>query len=98
MRLSGNSTTGRAPKLVIADPLGSGPLPVVEFPDKRIYVQPNPNLPGYNPNEEHAFFAPSQGGEGLFALRNDLNSETTSRSFVLLKHRNPSTGAWAMRV
>lgn len=86
-----------APKLVVANPLGSGPLPPAQFPDKRIYVQSSTNLPGYNPNEEHAFFAPSQSGEGLFALRNDLNSDATSRPFVLLKYRDPASGNWTMR-
>ncbi|MBK8002248.1 MAG: hypothetical protein IPK15_27050 [Verrucomicrobia bacterium] len=86
-----------ATSLVIANPLGSGPLPAAQFPDKRIYVQSNTNLPGYNPNEEHAFFAPSKSGEGLFALRNDLNSDATSRPFVLLKYRDPSSGKWAMQ-
>ena len=86
-----------APKLVIANPQGSGPLPPEQFPEKRIYVQSNTNLPGYNPNEEHAFFAPSSSGEGVFALRNDLNSDATSRPFVLLKYRDPSSGNWAIQ-
>ncbi len=86
-----------APKLVIANPRGSGPLPPAQFPDKRIYVQSSTNLPGYNPNEEHAFFAPSASGEGVFALRNDLNSDATSRPFVLLKYRDAATGDWTMR-
>jgi hypothetical protein len=86
-----------APKLVIANTNGSGVLPPAQFPDKRIYVQSNTNLPGYNPNEEHAFFAPAASGEGVFALRNDLNGDATSRNFVLLKYRNPASGDWTMR-
>jgi subtilisin-like proprotein convertase family protein len=86
-----------ATKLVIANSEGSGALPPAQFPDKRIYVQSNANLPGYNPNEEHAFFAPTSSGEGVFALRNDLNSDATSRNFVLLKYHNPTNGEWAMK-
>lgn len=53
--------------------------------DLAIYDQPNPMLPGYNPNEEHALLAPSikhavlgtappaTPPEAVFALRNDLN-------------------------
>lgn len=48
----------------------------------KIYVQPNPALPGYNPNEEHALMAPSRRHAQVsprppaaFALRNnDLNA------------------------
>ena len=50
-----------------------------------IYQQPNPNLAGYNPNEEHALVAPSNkaartgdpsfaiGQSAVFALQNALN-------------------------
>jgi hypothetical protein len=86
-----------AETLVIANPEGSGPLPPELYPGKRIYNQPNPNLPGFNPNEEHAFFAPTSSGEGLFALRNDLNSSLTSSNYVLLKYHDPDTGAWRMK-
>jgi subtilisin-like proprotein convertase family protein len=86
-----------AETLVIANPEGSGPLPPELYPDKRIYNQPNPALPGFNPNEEHAFFAPTSSGEGLFALRNDLNSSLTSSNYVLLKYHDPDTGQWRIK-
>jgi len=55
-----------------------------------IYHQPNPDLTGYNPNEEHALVAPSikailtgdatfdLGQEAAFALQNQLNQTDTS--------------------
>jgi subtilisin-like proprotein convertase family protein len=86
-----------AETLVIANSEGSGPLPSNLYPDKRIYNQPNPGLPGFNPNEEHAFFAPTSAGEGLFALRNDLNTSLTSSNYVLLKYHDPDTGAWRIK-
>ncbi|HXJ72441.1 MAG TPA: hypothetical protein VNM37_06295, partial [Candidatus Dormibacteraeota bacterium] len=87
-----------AEKLVIANSAGSGPLPESQYPDKRVYFQTNPNLPGYNPNEEHAFLAATSSGQGLFALRNDLNRANTSSNYVLLKYRNPNNGEWQFKI
>ncbi|HXU76446.1 MAG TPA: LamG-like jellyroll fold domain-containing protein, partial [Methylomirabilota bacterium] len=85
-------------KLVMANSLGSGPLPEDQYPDKRVYVQSSTNLPGFNPNEEHAFLAPTSSGQGVFALRNDLNRPDTSDPFVLLKYRNPTNSEWQFKV
>src|SRR5262249_25789884 len=52
-----------------------------------IYSQPDPMQPGYNPNEEHAFLEASNTGgsqQAVYALRNDLNDDTTSKPYVLL--------------
>jgi subtilisin-like proprotein convertase family protein len=84
--------------LVIANSAGSGPLPESQYPDKRVYVQPNPNLPGYNPNEEHAFLGATSSGQGVFAVRNDLNRGNTSSNYVLLKYRNPANGEWQFKL
>jgi len=92
------SWPSNAEKLVIANRSGSGPLPEAQFPEKRIYVQTSTNLPGYNPNEEHAFLAPTSSGQGVFALRNDLNRSGASECFVLLKYRNPTSGEWQFKV
>ena len=51
-----------------------------------VYRQPNANLPGYNPNEEHAFIASGAGGYYAWALRCDLNEESTSQPFVLAQY------------
>ncbi|HYE32573.1 MAG TPA: hypothetical protein VEH27_14180, partial [Methylomirabilota bacterium] len=52
-----------------------------------IYSQNDPELPGYNPNEEHALM---QGG-GAFALRDDLNitegANYSSQPYVLVQYR-----------
>ncbi|MBM3882741.1 MAG: hypothetical protein FJ387_23965, partial [Verrucomicrobia bacterium] len=52
----------------------------------QVYVQNDPNLPGYNPNEEHALML---GGQA-YALRDDLNITTgtdySSEPGVLLEY------------
>ncbi len=57
----------------------------------RVYHQPVPGLPGYNPNEEHALLANGR----LYALRNDLNRANTSSNFVLLKFQ--AAGEWTIK-
>ena len=87
-----------APKIIIASGQGSGSLDPLLYPDMRVYHQPNKNLPGYNPNEEHALIVPSSAGQGLFALRNDLNAVfKVSEPYALLKYRDPGTTEWRMR-
>ena len=53
--------------------VGSAPVANSYDPSRiqavQIYSQPNPELPGYNPNEEHGLM---QGGQ-VYALRDDLN-------------------------
>ncbi len=62
-----------------------------------IYSQNNPNLPGYNPNEEHALMS----GGSAFALRDDLNITNTvgysSHPYVLIDY-TASDGRPAMAV
>ncbi|MDQ6708602.1 MAG: hypothetical protein M3Z85_21795, partial [Acidobacteriota bacterium] len=58
-----------------------------------VYHQPDKNLAGYNPNEEHAFLAPSNGVSAflaVFALRSDLNhlGRTTSDPYVLVRYKD----------
>jgi hypothetical protein len=84
-----------AEELVIASGLGSGGLSPLDYPNKQVYRQNNPDLPGYNPNEEHAALY----GDTLHALRNDLNAVIgVSQPFTLLKYRAPVSGRWAMKV
>jgi probable HAF family extracellular repeat protein len=86
-------------KIVIADGQGSGTLDALEYRDMQIYNQPDPLLPGFNPNEEHAFLAPSATGPALFALRDDLNGAWgLSFNYVLLKYRPAETNEWRMKV
>ena len=42
-----------------------------------IYYQNDPDFPGYNPNEEHAFIRAGSGGYVAWALRLDLNTSDT---------------------
>ncbi|MCG8459544.1 MAG: hypothetical protein MI919_24965, partial [Holophagales bacterium] len=95
-----------AAKIVIASQKGSdlegSPLDDAVFIDKRIYDQPDPNLPGFNPNDEHALFAPSQDGTGfnaLFAMRSDFSSAAgaASKPYSLLKYKRVN-GDWAFQV
>jgi hypothetical protein len=84
----------------IANQCGSGPLNPGIFNDRFIYSQNDPAQPGYNPNDEHAFFWPVADSEGAFALRNDLGSPDTSLPFVLVPYRvGPTNNApWNMLV
>ncbi|MDA1277125.1 MAG: DUF3466 family protein, partial [Verrucomicrobia bacterium] len=89
-----------APPIVIASGLGSGPLPDEEYPNRMVYGQPDPTLPGYNPNEEHGLILPgSSGDDALFSLRSDLNDIVgVSEPFSLLKYGDPVTGDWRIKV
>lgn len=55
-----------------------------------VYVQNDNTLPGFNPNEEHALVAAYGSGKAVFALRNDLNSSTTSSPYVLMTYNDPN--------
>ncbi|MEP7705717.1 hypothetical protein [Paraglaciecola sp. 25GB23A] len=67
-----------------------------------IYRQANPNIAGYNPNEEHALIQDNT----VFALRNDLNSLIKNRSpalasepYVLVKYQDSyNSKKWAFEV
>ena len=76
------------------------------FSDVRIYNQPDRNLPGYNPNEEHALVAPSLVNvstptPAAFALRRDLNQTHpddtyTSDPFVLVQYYDQQVTNYGM--
>ena len=82
-------------KIIIASQLGSGMLDAANYPAKMIYNQPDITLPGFNPNEEHAFMPV----DTLYAIRNDLNATRSySEPYTILKYRDPNTDRWRMRV
>ncbi len=99
-------------KIIIAsqlggEVLGQEPLDPLDYPSLQLYIQSDPNLPGFNPNDEHAIFAPSNTGTGLeavFALRADFGSElggdssASSDPYVLVKYYDESVLEWKMRV
>ncbi len=90
---------GTVNSLVIASQRGSGPMPASLYPRGQVYVQPEPSLPGYNPNEEHAALFDQGGSPAVFALRNDLNAFLgASEPYVLFKYDDPVLGRWAMKV
>jgi hypothetical protein len=88
------------PRIVIASQLGSeGKMSLANggteqtifvsprYQNLAVYVQNDPTLPGYNPNEEHAFVAQSfldAGRNAAFALQNSLNVATQDRTFTSL--------------
>jgi polymorphic membrane protein len=98
-------------KIIIASQLGSevydqALLDDTSYFNFQIYHQPDPELPGCNPNEEHADFFSSNSGSGflaVYALRNDLNQgdwsepHYTSEPYVLLKYQD-SDGYWYYRI
>ena len=65
-------------EIVLASNDGSGALPSLQAKGT-IYVQNDPALPGYNPNEEHALVL---GGQA-YALRDDLNRTAATMPAVL---------------
>lgn len=90
----------QAGKIRISDLKGSGALPSVML-EAQVYSQPDSNLPGYNPNEEHAGIYDNT----VFALRSDLNSvyqendpNGGSEPYVLVKYKHVDTGQWAFKV
>ncbi len=64
--------------------LGDGVILSDEVPT--VYAQNDPSLPGYNPNEEHAFVRAGGGGYVVWALRDDLNTAETSACGVLVSY------------
>ncbi|MGJ8663660.1 MAG: hypothetical protein ACSHWU_08415, partial [Marinicella sp.] len=99
-------------KIIIAsqfggEVLGQETLDPLSYPSSSIYIQSDPNLPGFNPNDEHALFAPSNTGSGheaIFALRADFGSElagdnsASSDPYVLVKYYDEVALEWKMRV
>lgn len=105
-----------ANRIVVASRLGSEGINLSSQPqtvfaperytDVQIYNQPDRNLPGYNPNEEHALVAPSLVNvatptPAAFALRRDLNQTNqddsyTSDPFVLVQYFDRQTTNYGM--
>ena len=97
-----------AEKIIIASELGSEvlgqiPLDPLVFTGMRIYNQPNRAKSGFNPNDEHAIFAPANSSSGfnaIFALRSDhteVERNKTSKPYTLLKYIRVDNGKWAYR-
>ena len=87
--------------------LGQTPLTTTAFPSARIYLQNDFNQPGFNPNDEHAFMAPSTTGSGVeavFALRSDFgsaianDSAASSDPYTLIKYFDNNANQWRFRV
>ena len=87
--------------------LGQLPLSAAQFPSARIYIQNDFDAPGYNPNDEHAFMAPSNTGSGsqaVFALRADFgngiadDASAASDPYTLVKYFDNAALQWKFRV
>ena len=52
----------------------------------RVYVQNDPAVDGYNPNEEHGLVRAGSGGYVAWALRSDLNVPESSAPGVLVEY------------
>ena len=59
-----------------------------------IYRQPDPALPGYNPNEEHAVLLSGN----VYAMRDDLNVADSSEPYVLLQYTDAVDSRPAMLI
>lgn len=87
--------------------LGQAPLDPLIYNSARVYVQNDIDAPGYNPNDEHAFMAPSATGSGVeavFALRADFGDglpdveDAASDPYVLVKYFDTGNQEWAFRI
>jgi hypothetical protein len=88
-----------APKIVIASTQGTGAIDAEAYVDWDLYYQNSAGEAGFNPNDEHALRRPVGAGEGLFALRDDLGTASTSEPYVLIRYRDPGEGLeWRMKV
>ena len=86
-------------EIVIASQSGSGGIGENAHQHFRVYYQDDPTQPGFNPNDEHAFKFEGANGWAIFALRDDLETPTTSKPYVLLKYQNPAENdRWRFRV
>jgi hypothetical protein len=82
-----------SPSIVIANGQGTGPIDSSVYRSWDIYVQNDPTLPGFNPNDEHAFItAGTNGSAGIFALRGDLGTPATSEPYVLMTYQDGNDG------
>ncbi len=92
-----------APRIIIASQRGSNheetdPITHERYPQAQLYSQPNPMLPGFNPNEEHSLILPSSVGNAVFSLRNDLNGiRRFSEPFALLKYKDSASDQWRIK-
>ncbi len=84
--------------IIIASQKGTGPIDQNLFKDFHYYYQNDPTLAGFNPNDEHALISGVDGGQGIFALRDDLGTAATSLPYTMLKYRNPANNQWRFRV
>ncbi|HEY5912361.1 MAG TPA: hypothetical protein VJA21_17305 [Verrucomicrobiae bacterium] len=75
-------------KIIIASQRGTGGIDGDTYRNFRFYYQNDPALPGFNPNDEHALMQLVDNGMGIFALRSDLGTPSTSEPFVLMKYRD----------
>ena len=66
--------------------IGSGVIDADANTTPRVYAQNDPAEPGYNPNEEHAIVRSGSGGWVAWALRTDLNMESSSEPGVLVEY------------
>lgn len=88
--------------IIISNQAGSGPFSASKYVTPTIYEQEDPNLPGYNPNEEHAIWN-TNPGDSILAARDDLNSPIdptgASDPFVIVQYQDQDqAGAWEFDV
>ena len=94
----GEDGTPDASEIVLAANAGTGDLPAEQVAGS-LYVQNDPKLHGYNPNDEHAIKLESR----YYALRDDLTVRgaggnlVSSLPYVLIDYTDPSDGRPSMR-
>jgi hypothetical protein len=87
-------------EMTIESQAGSGQIPFAHR-NPEIYYENDPTRIGYNPNCEHAALFPYGSGIAAFALRCDLNAESTDKPvpYVLVKYQDSTDrDLWRFRV
>lgn len=77
-----------APTAVVSGALGTGPIDPAVYVNWQLYVQNDPTLPGFNPNDEQALPLPVGNGNGVVPLRYDLGTPTTSQPYLLVTYQD----------
>ena len=86
-----------APPVAVANAAGTGAIDPAVYLNWQLYVQNDPALPGFNPNDEHALVLPVGNGSGVVPIRYDLGTTNTSLPYVLVNYQD-TNGIGGMKV
>ncbi|MEM6972918.1 MAG: hypothetical protein AAF577_08930 [Pseudomonadota bacterium] len=89
---------GHGSTLTLTDPHGSGPWDEAGgLFEATVYAQGDPSLPGYNPNDEHAFFDVETAHLHALRMGKDDGAVGAGRH-VVVQYRRSQDGPWQIAV